>query len=412
MRGKTIIFRIWKFPATSETFVINQILIAKSCGYEVKILVEDLQDIDNSIHREIIRSNDLESRIITENYKIPRIKILRILKGSLLLIRNWKNLRFIKKFSALQKDKLSALFKFSSLKYLNNYDLIHVQYGTNVKPLDQLKRIGFLKTPLLVSFHGHDLVFPINGRIPEKGYYDDLFKYGDRLVVNTPYLEDILLKLGASSDNIEIIPAGIDTNFFRPNNSSSKKANQISLITVGRLEYLKGQHLGIECVKVLKEKGYEVSYDIIGSGSKFEDLKDLVNIYNLNEYVTFWGNKSADDIKNLLQKSDIFLMTSITDPKYGSESQGLVTAEAQACGLPVVAFDSGGVKYTVDPDHSGFLIPEGDVQMMVSFLEKLINDESLRLIMGKQARKFVKEKFSNDRLLQKWESLYKATLKS
>ena len=99
-------------------------------------------------------------------------------------------------------------------------------------------------------------------------------------------------------------------------------------------------------------------------------------------------------------------MTSITDLNLSAESQGVVTGEAHACGLPVVAFDSGGVKYTIKKNQTGFLCPEQDISCFVSKIEILINDASLRSQMGRNAREYVLKKLSNKSIEEKWNKIY------
>ncbi|WP_222861338.1 hypothetical protein, partial [Seonamhaeicola marinus] len=77
------------------------------------------------------------------------------------------------------KFSLTWLYQLHFYKQFNTAHAIHVQYGTNVNPLDVLKKVGFLKPSLIVTFHGHDVFFPISGYIHNNGYYDNLFGFGD-----------------------------------------------------------------------------------------------------------------------------------------------------------------------------------------------------------------------------------------
>jgi colanic acid/amylovoran biosynthesis glycosyltransferase len=118
------------------------------------------------------------------------------------------------------------------------------------------------------------------------------------------------------------------------------------------------------------------------------------------------GKRNQEEISRVLPMQDIFLMTSITDPKYGVESQGLVTAEAQACGLPVVAFDSGGVKYTFIDGETGFLCKEKDIECYTEKIELLIRNDSLRKKMGIDAVQFIEREYSENSILNKWRNIY------
>ena len=103
-------------------------------------------------------------------------------------------------------------------------------------------------------------------------------------------------------------------------------------------------------------------------------------------------------------------MTSTFDECGRRETQGLVTAEAQACGLPVVAFRSGGVPYTIEEAKTGFLAEEKNVTEFTQHLRKLCIDEPLRKEMGQNARKYVEDNFCLNKSAQKQISLYEKVL--
>lgn len=403
---KSILFRMWRFPGYCETFILSQIVIAIKCGYKVQILVEDLNEFKEGYHKDIIEEFKIDEKIVEEDYKIPKSKSMRIIKAIGLFLFNFKYFVNFGKFLNCSKGStVKLIYQFNFLRKLNKYDIIHVQYGTNVKPLDILKEIGILKSKLVVSFHGHDLYFPINGRIPNNGYYDRTFKYADLLIANTFYLKSLLINLGASEEKIKTIPVSVDTNFFSPI-KRRKNNSPIKIITVGRLEVFKGQAFGVECISRLIEEGFDVHYTLIGNGTQKEFLQKLINEKKLENQITLLGPKTQEEVRVFLQEQDIFLMTSITDPNYGVESQGLVTAEAQACGLPVVAFDSGGVKYTIANNKSGILVDEKNVDQMLSAVKSLISDEQLRTEMGINSIKFIDENFSLNTIAEKWRNLY------
>ena len=403
---KKLLFRIWTFPGYCETFLISQIVIAIKCGYEVKILTENLDNLKKGLHKETIEEYKIREKIIEENYNIPASRFKRFIKiVELFLINLLTYPKFYKFLKYVEGPLIKKIFQFQFLKKFDDFDIIHVQYGTNVKPFDVLKEIGVIQSKLVISFHGHDLYFPINGRIPNNGYYERTFKYADLLVANTNYLKHLLIKLGAPEKKIRTIPVSVDTEFFFPENKESKNET-FSLITVGRLEIFKGQDFGIECISRLIEEGYDINYLLIGDGTQKEVLKKLITEKGLENNITLAGRKNQEEIRQYLQEQDVFLMTSVTDPDYGVESQGLVTAEAQACGLPVVAFDSGGVKYTIADGETGFIVPEKDVEAMAFKLKKMLNDKLLRNNMSQNAIEFIAKNYSKHSIQAKWKEVY------
>lgn len=403
---KTVVFKIWKFPQLSETFIVNQIVLAVRMGYDVKILTGEFNDISQNADTQLFEEFNLRDKIIIEDFGIPQPKFKRILKALGMLIKDIFLFPYLFKYYKYSAKKgLLPLYEFFFYKAFRNYETIHIQYGTNKHPVDLLKMIGYLKGQIIVSFHGHDLYFPINKLIPNDGYYDVLFKEADFLVANTPFLKDKLLNLGAPEDKIEIIPVPVDTSIYHPNDFLNKR-QIIKLVTVGRLDELKGQRYGIQAVNLLLEKGFSVEYTIAGTGINREKLEEQIHELGITSHVFLVGKVLPDQIAQLLSNSDIFLMTSVTNSEGMEESQGLVTAEAQSCGLPIIAFDTGGVKFTMTDGETGFLCKEKDIYCYAEKIERLIKNGNLRKKMGKNAHKFIEREYSVNSVLNKWRRIY------
>lgn len=403
---KKILFKIWKFPRLSETFIVNQIVMAIKFGYDVRILTEEVCDISENSNQELFKEFKLEDKLILEDYKIPKRKMGRAIKVAGLILKRPYLLPALYRFYKQNPRKgFFAVFQFFFYQSFRDYETIHIQFGTNKSPVDILKKIGFLKSRVITSFHGHDLHFPINNRISSEGYYNKLFEVADVLVCNTPFLKSKLKALMAPENKISTIPVAVDTNYFKPV-SVPKRDGKFRLITVGRLDDLKGQEYGIKAVSSLVKKGLEVEYIIAGAGLYERRLKELVNDLVLDETVFFKGKVDQGEVLQLLQKADLFLMTSVTNEVGMQESQGLVTAEAQSCGLPVIAFDTGGVKYTLVEGETGFLCRERDVDDLAAKIELLLEDQALRNKMGMKARKFIEEEYSEVSVMNKWKAIY------
>lgn len=404
---KSIIFKIWKYPLLSETFITSQIITAINCGFDVKILIGELLSFQESKQVELLEKYCILDKIIIENYKIPENKMLRLLKWFFLLFLNVSFLPKIIFFYKYQESfSLTWLYQLVFYKKYRNVSVFHVQYGTNKAPLDVLKKINFIKSSLIVSFHGHDAFFPINGFIPNNGYYDNLFSSANTIVANTPYLAETLKELGCRSEILKTIPVGVDTTFFYPPANKKIKSKQFKLITVGRLSPVKGHIYAFESLKRLKLLGYNVTLTVIGQGDEYKNLENFILENNLKDKILLVGSKSQTEVRDLLYNSDLFIFTSVSLPNSRRETMGLATLEAQACGLPAVVFDSGGVKYTVKNKETGFVVPEFDTSVMAIRIAELIENVELRKEMSSKAVRFVSENYSQKVIEKKWKTLY------
>jgi len=399
-----IVFKVPDFPRVSETFILNQILRAIDFGYDVRIMVRRLLE-SNSCNKEVVESHSyLFDKIVVEDFGVPKRKCKRLIVWLKLILLNLKHVFNIHLYYK-QKERFSLtwLFEWNFFKQYENVKLFHVQYGTNQYPLTHLKAAGY-KPKLICSFHGHDAFFPISGYIENNGYYNGLFQEFDKIISNTQYLGNQLLSLGCPVDKLLQIPVTVNTDKFKPL-QISKKNLKFTLITVGRLHRSKGQIFLLKAIKEIIKEGLCIKLIVIGSGPELEELKSYTDSNELTRCVHFTGAKSAKEIIELLTKSHLFVFTPITLENGWAESQGLAISEAMACGLPVVAFDTGGVRYTFDY-KSGYLVKEKDVEDLVQKIILLFRNRELLEEMSINSRDFVIRNYSNKVVEKKWEIIY------
>lgn len=401
-----IIFKVAEFPHLSETFIIAQIVTAIKLGYEVNILTKKFFENDAEINSLLIKEYHLNDKVIIEDYNIPNNKLIRLIKWIAILVLNFKEANTVIKFhKEFSKFSLTWLYQWFFYQRFNSVSIFHVQYGTNSKPVDILKKIGF-KPKVIVTFHGHDAFFPINGYIPNNGYYENLFKNADLITANTPYLGNKIIELGCPKELLSIIPVGVDTDFFYPKKDNKTIDNKLKLITVGRLEKVKGHDFSILAVADLVKKGIDVTLTIIGDGEERQNLENLIVKHQIEEKVFMKGKKTQLEVRQELWEHDVYTLTAVALKDGRRETQGLATLEAQACGLPVIVFDSGGVKYTLEDGISGFVCDEYDVNCVVGKIEILINNPIRYQKMSNQAITFANDNFSQQSIETKWQTIY------
>ncbi|MDT0676804.1 glycosyltransferase [Autumnicola musiva] len=401
-----ILFKLSHYPQVSETFVTAQIVTAIKCGFDVQILVKKFIDFKGKGLDEVFEKYSLEEKIIEEKIKIPRKRISRWVGAFILLVQN---IRYLPKILLLieenKKLDLTILYKMNFYKKFRGTEIVHIQFGNNHQPFEILKKVGFINSKIIVSFHGHDAFFPIYGFI-QPGYYDRLFKYGNLVVTNTPYLEKQVASLGCAVEKLISIPIGVDTTFFKPKKNKITDSDSVKIITVGRLDKVKGHEYGIMVIEKLIKFGRNVKFIIIGDGEERGSLQKILVDKQLEGTVNLVGKKNQEEVRDLLRSSDIYLFTGVPVENNRRETQGLATLEAQACGLPVVLFNSGGVKYTIDNGETGFLVKEYDVDTVVSRIELLMGNSALRKKMGQKAISFVECKFSQKSIDRIWCKTY------
>ncbi|WP_411895319.1 glycosyltransferase [Winogradskyella sp. A2] len=409
--GQSIVHVINDFPSKSETFIVNHIVETIKEGWESHILVNNLKPKEATSQLQLFNSYGLYDIARSYNVKIPKNKVFRILKASLILL---KNLRFASVFfKTLNNSKYGA--KSKSLKMwfqagvfiqYESVDIFHGHFAISGQLLADMKEIGAIKGKIVTTFYGYDTFSTEETRNGLELTYKNLFKYSDLIITSSKYLVNNLKLLKAPEDKVVVNPVGVDINKFQLKNRTLGK--QLNLVTVGRLIKLKGQHLGIEAVKSLVDKGHQIHYTIIGSGEERNNLQELISQFGVEEHVTIKQTKSQIEVIDVLNDSHLFLMTSITDKTGRAEGQGLVTAEAQSTGIPVIGFNSGGIPETIKNGITGFIIEEKNVKELVDTIQKFFKNPELIDKMGRAGRKYVEKEFNSKIQSKKIIDLYKA----
>ncbi len=161
---------------------------------------------------------------------------------------------------------------------------------------------------------------------------------------------------------------------------------------LGMLKERKGQHILIEALHLLADKGYDFVARIGGSPVKGEEayldrLRRMATEYRLQDRLEFVG--FVNHPYEFFSAVDIAVHANIKP-----EPLGRVVVEAMLSGLPVIATDGGGIPEFVEHERTGLLVPMGDARALADALARLIEDGSLREMIGKAAAIKAREMFS------------------
>jgi colanic acid/amylovoran biosynthesis glycosyltransferase len=385
-----VCFKVNSFPEISETFVLNSIISAVHAGHEVRIITDEIKSLDNSSQKNIFEAYSILDK--TSSFNQPTSKKLRYKEFFNLLIHPTRIYYYLKLCLYRKKVTLDYVFYLKFYASLRDVDVFHVHFATALEPLLYLKKTGFLKANIVVTFHGYDAHFMPRGKVL-KQLTEDYSTYINVVTVNSQYLKTKLVAQGFKEKMIYVVPIGVDTSFFNGKRTNEDKTEVLRLISVGRLIPLKGQRYGIETVKKLVDKGLQLSYTIIGDGPEYDALSDLIHKLNLNGIVKLLGQKSQMDIKEAFSCHDVFIMPSTIDKNGRREAFGLVSIEAQAMGLPVIGFQSGGFPETVQHSVTGFILKDKDVAALSKKIVLFYNNRTVLNEMSINAMSNAKHNF-------------------
>jgi glycosyltransferase involved in cell wall biosynthesis len=187
-----------------------------------------------------------------------------------------------------------------------------------------------------------------------------------------------LAERGIPRTAIEVIYPGIDTVTYTPD--AGVRAPTPVFAYLGRLKRYKGvQHV----INAFAALGHPTArLEIAGAGDYQPVLEHLAASLDLGERVRFLGRVSEAEKLNLLRRAWALVFAS---PK---EGWGITNLEAAACGTPVVASNSPGIRESVCDGETGYLVPHGDAQAMATAMGRIASNAALVSQLGEKARRF------------------------
>lgn len=203
--------------------------------------------------------------------------------------------------------------------------------------------------------------------------------------------------------NIRVLHPGVDAAQFCPAPRDPEVRRRLGwddrrvVLSVGRLQRRKGHAQLLKALSRVKSAVPDVLVAIVGEGDERDDLRRLIIELELQEYVVLHGDLQGADLLCACQQCDLFALPNI-EVAGDIEGFGIVLLEAQACGRPVLAGDSGGTAETMRVGETGVIVDCDDVDQLAATLCNLLNDDLLRERMGKVARQWVRDTFDWNQL--------------
>jgi glycosyltransferase involved in cell wall biosynthesis len=190
------------------------------------------------------------------------------------------------------------------------------------------------------------------------------------IAISESTVED-LVKRGIQRDRVFLVHCGLDHGTFCPD-SSVEISEEPTVIFLGRLRKYKGVQILLRAMVKVRERVPRARLVVVGDGPYKGPLERLAARLGIAELVTFAGFVPSGERVRMLRKSHVAVSPS---PK---EGWGLTVVEANACGTPVVASRSPGLRDSVRHGETGFLVKHGDVEELAGRIVDVLSDGALR----------------------------------
>jgi glycosyltransferase involved in cell wall biosynthesis len=338
----------------------------------------------------------MKKGIFTQIYAFKGVKNQ---DGKVSIIPSYYRRKLKEKFYALTHLNKPRLNYAEIIWMHRKMDIIHVQHSFLFP-----KVLGLLEMPranrpkIVITLRGGDTY--VKPWIHDKWrvFYKDFSNKVDAFVVMSLHQKHYLQQWGIHDERIHVIPISFGQTFnIKPKFPNDKV---LKIVSAFRLCWEKNIDGNLRVIKLLKEGGLPIQYDIYGDGPDLGQFYYLVDKYDLKDCVVCHGKIDNSALKLGLKNYDIYLQLS------HSESFGVAVVEAQSLGIPAIVSNSGGLPEAILPDKSGFCIDPFDAERAASIIENLWTNKETYIQFSEQAITYSHKKFNIDIETERLTSLY------
>jgi glycosyltransferase involved in cell wall biosynthesis len=379
-----IAYLVSQYPAISHTFILREIRGLRRLGFDVR--VASVSGADRPV--ELLTPEEREEQRAT--FYIKPGGVATALRANLrVLVRN--PARYVTALAqALWLGGVKYLLYFAEaavfVDWMRSERLAraHMHFTTTVGLLAH--RLA-PRLWMSATIHGSDEFID-----PEGFHLGRKVAAFDLVCAISEYGRSQLMRFSESRHwhKVQVARLGVDLAAYAPRPFRYNPAT-FEILTVGRLEPVKGLQVLIAAVDRLVRGGRNVRLRIAGDGSERPSLEGEVARRDLSAHVSFEGWRTPDQVRDLYAQADACALASF------AEGIPVVLMEAMAMEIPCVATWVTGVPELIRDEADGLLVPPSNEEALAGALARLMDDSELRLRLGKSARQRVSEQYDLDR---------------
>lgn len=305
-------------------------------------------------------------------------------------------------------------------KVINGFDIVHAVEITSAYSLQAIraKRKGLVKAVTLVVWENIPFNFPhIKARDNLK---KEVIQFTDHFFVFTKSSQIALLAEGVPENKISNVGATVNTRHFTPRQPNDNKAinlrkkisigsDEFVILSVGRMVWEKGWYdliraahwLQLKQSKIKLQK--KVRFLFVGTGHEEKQLRKMVINLNLEDTIIFYGPESFENMPQLFQLADLFILPSIPIRSW-NDQYGTVSVQAMASQLPIIATQNEAI-IEVIAKGGLYVIPQNFSQL-ANAIVRLVKDPSLCSKLGHYNRSRAVNNFDvsvvGNKIYQNW----------
>ena len=284
-----------------------------------------------------------------------------------------------------------------------NPDLIHAFSSTAYAWCAAVSGIH----PLVVSPTGSDLLIQARDSFFVRVMTRFALSRADVVHTDSDNVTEALGDLGVPAFRIAKIRYGTDMDKFRPGpadeafNMKHEFSKSHIVISTRRLDPVHDVTTFIQAIPLVLERFNDVEFVIIGWGDQYDALVEQACSLGISQAVRFLGRVEEHEMIEALHAAEVYVSCSISESGIAAS-----TAEAMACGLPVVTTEVGDMRQWIREGENGFFFPQNDYRTLADRIVQLLRNPDLREDFGKKNRALVTKDCNYETEMNKFDQLY------
>lgn len=302
-----------------------------------------------------------------------------------------------------------------------SYEVIHAHFWMSGYVASRVKKV--LGIPFVITFHALGKVRRMYqgsaDTFPDSRFFIEemIVSQADAIIAECPQdKDDLMIHYYAKQQKIKVIPCGFDRSEFYPMEKHvcavrlGLDPNERIILQLGRMVPRKGVEDVIKgTALLLKRKSIPVRLLVVGGESddpcpvktpEIGRLQRIARREGISDKVTFVGRRNRNLLKYYYNAAHVFVST----PWY--EPFGITPLEAMACGVPVIGTNVGGIKYSVEHEKTGFLVPAQEPEILSRRMLEVLENPAVSKDLGLKAAKRVNRFFTWEIITREIADLY------
>lgn len=375
-----------RFPKTTETFIVREILAVESAGHHVAVYAIRREDNEivhagtQHIVDRLTAISDFGISAVGAQWRWARRSPMRLARAWWRAVRgNIASPRFLLRAlviawgtpaiaEAVERDRI---------------DRLHAHWATHAALLAHLVNV-LTDVPYSITLHAHDLYV-------DRTMLDRKLRDCSAAVTISEHNAELLRRdYPDVADRVHVVRCGvdiarIDPTFDRPPLAAG---DPLRIVTVARFEPMKGHADLLKAAKRIHDGGREIRLDLVGDG---DDRAEIAR--RAPEWVVFHGAVDGAEVERLVRGADMMVLPSIEMPDGRRDGIPVALMEAMALGVPVVSTTVSGIPELVIDGETGLLVPPGDPERLAAAILRLADDQALASHLTAAARRHVENHF-------------------